>query len=112
MSEGQKWFPDEIYDPRPELPDSETWVKLLEAAKEWGLKNNDYHLYGHLLFFRVVGTTLKEHEKFGYAMNPDSEEWENSVEGYEGARDRLLMPYRDVLVSLLKKIQHKEGVTT
>ncbi len=105
-----KPFPDKIKDPRPELPGSEEWVDLLKAAKEWGLENSDHHLYGHLVFFRLMGAKLVEHEKHGYKIEPIPDEWPEGSRGYEVNREQHLKPYKKVVAALLKEISKEEGV--
>ena len=104
----RKLFPAKIYDPRPELPGSEEWVALLQAAKDWGTRNDDHFLYGHLLYFRLMGAELQESEEYGCVIRPVVEEWPGGQQQYDAAKQEYLKPYKQELTELVKRIS--EGV--
>jgi hypothetical protein len=91
-----KLFPGKVTDPSPELPGSELWVRLLELSKKY----DDPYLYGHLLFFRLMGCELKENKKHGYVIRPVEGCWPEGL--YEQCSKELLGPYRQEVLSLLK----------
>ena len=93
-----KLFPDKVTDPSPDLPGGELWVRLLELCKKY----NDPYLYGHLLFFRLMGCELKESKEHGYVIRPVEGCWPEGL--YEQRSKELLRPYRQELLSLLKEL--------
>ncbi|MHB1167048.1 MAG: hypothetical protein ACYC0N_00725 [Carboxydocellales bacterium] len=91
-----------MIDPRPELAyDSADWKKLLEIAETVNGK-----LAGTLHGFRCCGLRLHRGGK-GYVLRPDfdpnSSMWTSQAE-YESDRDKWLLPYREKLIELLRKL--------
>ena len=111
-----KLLPDQDIDPRAEdLPeDSQQWVRLFGLVRESGVQKINAHLYGHLLFLRLMGTRLKASEQWGFVLEPVVGEssgggscWA-SREQYEKSK-RVLDPYRKDLVELLGRLGRLAG---
>lgn len=66
--------------------DSELWLQLLQLARE-----ESEYLYGHLLYFRLMGTRILE-GKNGYILRPvyGSQGWKNEAQ-YEAAKQRTII---------------------
>lgn len=97
-----KLFPDKDVDPRPNLKDSGKWLKLFKLVKECSEKEKAVYLYGHLLFFRLMGCKLEENKTFGHVIKPIEGKWPKGL--YAKRSKKLLTPYTDMLTELLQKI--------
>jgi hypothetical protein len=77
-----------VRDPRSDdFPeDSALWLQLLQLAREEG-----EYLYGHLLFFRLMGTRILE-GKNGYILRPiyRPQGWKSEAQ-YEEAKKRTII---------------------
>lgn len=85
-----------------ELPDRELFIKLLNMAQE-----RSQELFEILFFLRGAGTKLVESKQYGYVLRPIIKDiltmgWE-SEEEYK-KESAALIPYRDLLVELLKEL--------
>lgn len=92
-----------ISDPYPYYRyDREKWLMLLSEASK-----NSIGLYGILMYLRAIGATLERNAKFGYIIKPiirGEEKWGWPTKSmWEEERKRLL-PYREKLLTLLKKL--------
>ena len=111
-----KLFPDAVNDPQAEdLPeDSQQWIRLLVMIRSSGETKKYAHLYGHLLFMRLMGTRLKASEQWGFVLEPVVGESDRcgscwaSREQYEKSK-RVLDPYRKDLVELLERLGRLAG---
>lgn len=89
-------------DPRPDLGEGEehlAWGMLLAHA--WGV---DKELYGLLHGFRSQGTRLISYDS-GCKLEPEigANGW-SSLQDYKQARNKYLMPKKNKLIEILKKI--------
>ena len=105
-----KLLPDQDIDPRAEdLPeDSQQWVRLFGLVRESGVQKINAHLYGHLLFLRLMGTRLKASEQWGFVLEPQigNDVW-SSREQYERMK-KVLDLHRKELVELLGRLAEKK----
>ena len=106
----KKYFPDTVNDPRSkDIPeDNSFWIKLFKLVRELGETKDNAHLYGHLLFLRLMGTRLKASEQWGFVLEPQigNDVW-SSREQYERMK-KVLDLHRKELVELLGRLAEKK----
>lgn len=79
--------------------DSNLWLELFIRADKI---NPD--LAQRLMYLRNVGCRLHESDKFGYAIMPIDDFWEQSGSKYEEEK-QCLVPYREEIIRLLRGLR-------
>lgn len=93
-----------IIDPRPEVPDSPLWQRLLTLMSQACCSYTPYAvLHEPLLTIRQGGTTLKRLDNGAYGLRPQIGRgcWENAT-AYKAKATELLQPHHEQLVELLQ----------
>ncbi|WP_088832689.1 hypothetical protein [Paenibacillus tyrfis] len=96
-------YADLVVDPRPELPDSPLWTRLLRKTVLLEDKSIAEKLLRHFWTLRSAGTIIRN-THIGIRLQPilesDGGDWE-SEDFFNEIRRTILAPYADVIKTLL-----------